>query len=134
MDQYLTTGLADCEKLKAYCDSDLFILPSYSENFGVTVAEALASGTPVITTYGTPWKELDSMNAGWCVDADIMSLSLCLKTALKFSKPELNKMGLEGRKWMENEFSWHQISSKMLKTYKWLFSQNHPTPRWVKLN
>ena len=122
------------DKSKAYFNADLFILPSYSENFGVTVTEALASGTPVIATHGTPWKELESRRAGWWVNNDIDSLALCLKTALHYSRSDLSKMGFRGREWMKNEFSWQQIAKKMLKTYKWLFDKNQPTPEWVKID
>ena len=44
------------EKWLAYRSAELFVLPSYSENFGVAVAEALASGTPAVVSKGAPWK------------------------------------------------------------------------------
>ena len=45
------------EKFLKYEQSDIMVLPSYSENFAMTVSESLASGTPVITTNATPWKD-----------------------------------------------------------------------------
>ena len=43
-------------KWTAYREADLFVLPTRSESFGMTVAESLAAGTPVIVTMGAPWQ------------------------------------------------------------------------------
>ncbi|UCS95683.1 glycosyltransferase [Echinicola marina] len=53
------------DKIKTYHRADLFVLPTYSENFGILLAEALACGVPVITTKGTPWEDLSIYGAGW---------------------------------------------------------------------
>lgn len=53
-------GVYGEKKWELFQQADLFILPTFSENFGIVVAEALASGTPVITTKGTPWQELET--------------------------------------------------------------------------
>ncbi|MBK8389049.1 MAG: glycosyltransferase family 4 protein, partial [Saprospiraceae bacterium] len=56
------------EKENLLAKSYFLILPSDSENFGNVVIEALAQGTPVITTKGTPWEVLEKRNAGFWVE------------------------------------------------------------------
>ncbi|MCB1234090.1 MAG: glycosyltransferase, partial [Verrucomicrobiae bacterium] len=55
------------EKGAAFERADLFVLPSFSENFGIVVAEAMSHGLPVIATTGTPWRLLAEKHAGWWV-------------------------------------------------------------------
>ncbi|MEA3451960.1 MAG: glycosyltransferase, partial [Bacteroidota bacterium] len=43
-------------------------MPSKGENFGHSILESFMSGTPVITSSNTPWKELEQMNVGWDID------------------------------------------------------------------
>ena len=112
-------------KMTAYQRADLYILPSFSENFGVTVAESLANNTPVITTNGTPWLELANNNAGWCIDVGVRPIEEILKIALNISKTELFEMGLNGRKWMKRDFSWDSIAKDMIKAYNSLIYKNH---------
>jgi|APSaa5957512535_1039671.scaffolds.fasta_scaffold01096_16 glycosyltransferase involved in cell wall biosynthesis len=120
-------------KLQAYCDADLFILPSYSENFGVTIAEALSTGTPVITTKGTPWEEIQNQKAGWWIDVNTESLTASMKEALQLSSFDLEKIGKNGRRWMENDFSWQHTGEDMFRTYQWLCDKSQPVPGWVKM-
>ena len=51
-------------KAALFAKAELFVLPTFSENFGVVVAEALAYGVPVITTHGTPWQGLVTRGCG----------------------------------------------------------------------
>tara|TARA_B100001564_G_scaffold341335_1_gene335829 strand:+ start:71 stop:925 length:855 start_codon:yes stop_codon:yes gene_type:complete len=108
------------EKWNEYLNADLFILPSYSENFGMTIAEALSVGLPVITTNNTPWKKLQNYNAGWCVDANEESLYEGIFEAMQLNQNQLNKIGDNGKKWMNREFNWEIIANKMLSTYRWI--------------
>lgn len=121
------------EKRGAYAQSDLFVLPSYSENFGMSVAEALAAGTPAIVTKGAPWEGLKTHGAGWWIDSGVDSLEACLKDAMQCSRDTLEEMGLRGRNWMEDEYSWAHIGHQMEKTYRWMLS-GCDKPDWINEN
>jgi len=108
------------EKWQVYADADLFILPSYSENFGMAVAEALASGTPAIATKGTPWAGLESNNAGWWIDISVDSLVAWLEYALSCAFETVAKKGGHGREWMQREYSWRHITHMMAESYSWI--------------
>lgn len=103
--------------------ASLFVLPTYSENFGIAIAEALAHGTPVVTTTGTPWRELSDRGAGWWVAPSIEPIEAALRTAMSLSMPALAEMGQRGRTWMEADFGWRQIAVNMQATYDWLLNR-----------
>jgi glycosyltransferase involved in cell wall biosynthesis len=118
------------KKMEAYSEADLFVLPSYSENFGMVVAEALASGTPAIVTQGAPWNGLNTNGAGWWIDIGIDPLVGCLEHALSQTRPSLDAMGLNGRRWMESDFSWDNIAAEMKAAYDWVLSGGSK-PRFI---
>jgi glycosyltransferase involved in cell wall biosynthesis len=56
------------EKFRMLQSASLVAVPSRSENFGYVVQEAIQAGTPVLTTTGTPWNNLERTGAGWTVE------------------------------------------------------------------
>jgi len=108
------------EKQKAYRRADLFILPSLNENFAMTVAEALAQGTPVISTKGAPWAELVSHGCGWWTDQGVTPLAVAMDQAMGMSWERLTSMGEAGRAWMSRDFDWNAIAVSMQSVYDWL--------------
>lgn len=122
------------EKMAAYANADLFVLPSYTENFAVTVAEALANQIPCIVSKGAPWPEIVKHRAGWWIDIGVEPLAHCLTEAMSLSPTQLAEMGHRGREWMERDFSWDSIGTKMAGTYRWLCDQSLPVPPWVRLD
>lgn len=115
-----------------YAAADLFVLPSHTENFGMSVAEALAHGIPVITTTGTPWSRVVEQCCGWYVSPDVSGLSQALGQALPLGRPALGAMGAAGRAWMQREFSWDRIARDFVQLYRWIL-EGGPPPASVRI-
>lgn len=109
----------------------LFVLPSYSENFGIVVAEALAHGVPVITSTETPWREIDRRRCGWVISPTQEALERVFNNALRQPLKTLQEMGLKGRGWMQESYSWGSIGGMMHETYEWLL-YGGSIPGWVE--
>ncbi|WP_133716207.1 glycosyltransferase [Methylocaldum gracile] len=118
------------DKKQLLASARLFVLPTFSENFGIAVAEALAHGTPVITTVETPWTELDARGCGWCIQPDLEALKQVLGLAMGRSDGELDAMGRAGRQWIEEDFGWPKFAGMMEAVYRWLLA-DEPKPDFV---
>lgn len=116
----LIGGVYGDEKWRLFQTSDFFVLPTHSENFGLAIAESLASGTPVITTVGTPWSDLNSSEAGAWIEIGTEPLVETLRRFLSLSEDELETMGRNGRKLIETKYSAHVMAEQMMEVYKGL--------------
>lgn len=105
------------EKIVEYQNADLFVLPTHSENFGMVIAEALASGLPVITTKGTPWGEIITHNCGWWIEIGVEPLINALSDALILDEMDRQKMGHNGKGFVERKYRINVISEQILKLY-----------------
>lgn len=108
--------------------ASIFILPSYSENFGIAIAEALANGVPVITTTGTPWRDLTDFECGWWVEPGVAGISKALLEAMKTPTEELIEMGKRGKQLMLEKYSWENIGQQAMEVTKWLLDRSRPMP------
>ena len=111
-------GVYGAEKVSLLQSADFFVLPTYSENFGIVVAEALACGTPVITTHGTPWRELEENECGWYIPIGANALEETLKKAISVKEKNLERMGRNGRYLVESSFSSQGVALRFLQLYK----------------
>lgn len=106
------------DKWSLYRETDIFVLPTLNENFGIVVAEALACGTPVITTKGAPWRDLVERNCGWWIGRDVESLVAAMRSFLSLNEEELESMGRNGRMLVEEKYSSKRMAEEMLGLYK----------------
>jgi len=118
------------DKIKLFREASLFVLPTFSENFGIVIAEALASYTPVITTKGTPWGDLKQHKAGWWINIGVEPLKLALEEALNTKEEDLFIMGENGRSLIENKYSMESVGKQMIDLYDWILTDKHK-PNYV---
>jgi glycosyltransferase involved in cell wall biosynthesis len=111
--------LAGTAKSEALRTSDLFILPSHTENFGMAAGEALAHGIPVLTTQGTPWESLINWQAGWWVPISAEGIEAALTEAAHLPASELAAMGQRGQSGVREQFDWNALAGRMMKAYAW---------------
>lgn len=105
---------------RQYLEADLFVLPSFSENFGLVIAEALSYEVPVITTRATPWSELVERDCGWWIDTGLEPLISALRDALASPSARLQEMGGRGRNLIGERYGWAPIGSSMVALYEWM--------------
>lgn len=120
---------ADKNKLLAM--ADIFVLPSRSENFAITVAESLMASVPVVTTTGTPWGELALRGCGLCVDYGAASIRRAMHTMMSQTPEERAEMGRNGREWMVESFTWPTIAKQALKSYDVVLSALPQKPKFT---
>lgn len=113
------------DKYNLYVDSSVFVLPTYSENFGMVIAEALSCGLPVITTTGTPWESINEEKAGWWIDMSKESLTETLAKAMGTQPEALYEMGQRGARMVRESYDYIQVSKKMELTYKWILKRGN---------
>lgn len=111
---HLAGTVAGDAKERLFERSDVLILPSHSENFGLVVPEALAHGVPVIASDRTPWSSLESVGCGICAPNDAGSLA---DAVLRIRLMDRVAMGDAGRRWVADTFTSVPVATQMREFY-----------------
>lgn len=112
-----TGMLHDTDKLAAMRDATLFLLPSFSENFGIAVIEAMACGLPVVISDKVNlWREVEKGECGKVLPCDPRAFTDTVKQLL--ADPEgMARMGANGRMVVRDRFNWDVIAGMLEETY-----------------
>jgi glycosyltransferase involved in cell wall biosynthesis len=98
--------------------ADLWILPSYSENFGVAVVEAMAAGLPVlITDRVNIWRTVESSGAGIAVAPEQHAVLAGMRRLATLSSRERVAMGGRGKELCQEQYSWDTVASMLTALY-----------------
>jgi glycosyltransferase involved in cell wall biosynthesis len=110
---------------EAYVDADVFVLPSYTENFGMTVVEAMACSTPVIISDQVNiWSEVQKEGAGIVVSLDPHAVVDAICRLLE-DKGLAENMGTQGRRAAKKLFACPDIVKKLTCIYQKLIDEKH---------
>ena len=100
-----------------YDNCDCFVLPSFTENFGATVVDAMAHGKPCIASTFTPWKELEEFRCGWWVSNEPESLAKAMQEMINAVDVVRCEMGERARRLVEVKYTWCAVVKKMIDVY-----------------
>jgi glycosyltransferase involved in cell wall biosynthesis len=97
--------------------SDIFVLTSYSENFGVAVLEALAAGLPAIVTPGVALAEVVKHHQlGVVPELEEGAIATAILQAL--TQPEtMQEMGDRARQFVLNHYTWDRVAVQLMEVY-----------------
>jgi glycosyltransferase involved in cell wall biosynthesis len=126
------TGMLSGElKWSAIQASEIFVLPSYSEGFSVSVLEAMGMGKPVVVTRQCNVPEVSLHGCGWVIEPDAGQLASSIGEYLRMPASRVRTLGANGRSLVAGSYNWTVIGERMRTVYEWVLGG--PVPGNVEL-
>ncbi len=105
-------------------NADLFVLPSYYENFGIAVAEAMAAGVPVaISDRIHIAEDIQQAEAGWVGPLEVGAIASTIESAL-LDPQERQRRGLNAKKYAKKHYNWEAIAQQTIDAYQHILSSS----------
>jgi glycosyltransferase involved in cell wall biosynthesis len=105
------------EKAALLARAAALVMCSDSESFGLSAAEAMAAGVPVVVTRTCPWAEVERCGAGFWVDQRPGAIAEALQRLL--ANPEAARaMGARGRALIESRYRWEAVAQALRECYE----------------
>jgi glycosyltransferase involved in cell wall biosynthesis len=113
-------------KWSALAAAEVFVLPSHSEGFSVSIVEAMGMGVPVIVTRQCWFPEVAENSCGWIIEPDAGQTADSLAESLRMSPSERAARQANARNLVEANYSWTVIGRKMVQVYEWILGGCKP--------
>jgi glycosyltransferase involved in cell wall biosynthesis len=118
------------DKLAAFVDAALFVLPSSTENFGIAVVEAMACGTPVLVSDRVNiWREIVEDGAGRAETPNAEAFAAAMISLLR-DESKLRAMGEAARASVARRYQWNAIAADLERLYAQVI-EKHRSPAAV---
>lgn len=135
IDAVTFTGMVTGElKHAALAAANLYVAPSYSEGFSMSVLEGMASGLPCIITTGCNFPEAAVANVAHIVDINTDAIADALINCLNYPQ-QAKAMGTRAHEFILQNYTWDCAAEKLVQAYGNIRnnSQIHSTHRKIKL-
>jgi glycosyltransferase involved in cell wall biosynthesis len=119
IDRVVFTGVVSHQlKLAAFVDAELFVLPSYAENFGTVIIEALMCGLPVVISDGVnTHRELESAGIATVVRRSVESVVAGVESALADASAR-QRLAAAGPAFVNRRYTWDAIVPDVIARYE----------------
>lgn len=103
-------------KQAALAAADIYVAPSYSEGFSMSILEGMASGLPAIITTGCNFPEAAAANAAYVVDISVEAIAQALIQCLQ-DQPSASELGNRAKAFILQNYTWEQSAKKLIEAY-----------------
>lgn len=112
-----TGRVDDTAKRQLLNTAAVLVMCSNSESFGMSAAEAMAAGTPVVVTRTCPWPDVESHQTGYWIEQNADAIAAGVNAVLE-NASAAKEMGRRGRALIASRYSWRHAAAALIHEYE----------------